>query len=199
MGLAPKWHFVPRLPLPKFSKLKLLRLWGPITLCPDFWLRWSLKQSCSPCWELSNGMLHATCMQGNWGDSWLLVVESQIVNLILGPSFGHNLCLKCPNGSCKPILDIYVPRVFQWYTKRLDLMGFDSWNHSLKFLESIRTPKWKFTWECEGSFPHTFLHSWEHEMWLLSFPLDPHPCKPLPWSWAWVRVTTNSVKYFARI
>ncbi len=26
--------------------------------------------------------------------------------------------------------------------------------------------KWKFTWECGGSFPHTLLHSWEHEMWL---------------------------------
>jgi hypothetical protein len=23
----------------------------------------------------------------------------------------------------------------------------------------FRLPKWKFLWECEGSFPHTFLHS----------------------------------------
>ncbi len=34
-------------------------------------------------------------------------------NLTHVPSFGHNLCLKCPNGSCKPILDIQVPRDFQ--------------------------------------------------------------------------------------
>ncbi len=38
------------------------------------------------------------------GDSQLLVVGSQI---------GNNLCVKCPNGSCKPILDIKVPRTFQ--------------------------------------------------------------------------------------
>jgi hypothetical protein len=57
-------------------------------------------------------MSHATCMQGNRGDSRLLVVENQIANLISDPSFGHNLCFKCPNGSCEPILDIYVPRDF---------------------------------------------------------------------------------------
>ncbi len=27
--------------------------------------------------------------------------------------FFHNLCFRCPNGSCEPILDIYVPRAFQ--------------------------------------------------------------------------------------
>jgi len=46
------------------------------------------------------------------GDSQLLVVGSQIDNLILDLSFGHNLCFECPNGSCDPILDIYIPRVF---------------------------------------------------------------------------------------
>jgi hypothetical protein len=44
-------------------------------------------------------------------------------------------------------------------------MGFYLCNCSLKILESIRELlKWEFTWECEGSFPHTLLHSWEHEM-----------------------------------
>jgi hypothetical protein len=28
----------------------------------------------------------------------------------------------------------------------------------------LQLPKWEFTWECEGSFPHIFLHSREHEM-----------------------------------
>jgi hypothetical protein len=27
----------------------------------------------------------------------------------------HNLCFNYPNGSCELILDIYVPRAFQWY------------------------------------------------------------------------------------
>jgi len=68
------------------------------------------------------------------------VVESQIANLIPDPSFGHNLCFKCPNGSCKPILNIYVPRAFQWYKELFDPMGFDPWNFSLKIWESIETP-----------------------------------------------------------
>jgi hypothetical protein len=91
---------------PKFPKLVLPRLWGPITLCVDLRLRWGLKQSCSTHWELFKGMWHATCTQGNQGDSWLLVVESQIANLTLGPSFGHNLCFKYPNGPYEHILDI---------------------------------------------------------------------------------------------
>jgi hypothetical protein len=69
------------------------RLWGPITLCADLQLRQDLKQGCRTCQELSNGMLHTTCTQGNWVDSQLLVVESQIANLTPGPSFDHNLCL----------------------------------------------------------------------------------------------------------
>jgi hypothetical protein len=27
----------------------------------------------------------------------------------------------------------------------------------------LHLPKWELSWECEGSFPHTFLHSWECE------------------------------------
>jgi hypothetical protein len=37
-------------------------------------------------------MSHATFTQGDQGDSQLLVVKSQIVNLIPDPSFGFNLC-----------------------------------------------------------------------------------------------------------
>jgi hypothetical protein len=58
-------------------------------------------------------MWHATFTQGNWGDSQLLVVESQIGILIPDLSFGHNLCFKHPNESCEPILGIYVPKAFQ--------------------------------------------------------------------------------------
>jgi len=47
--------------VPKFPKLGLLRLWGPITLCVDLWLRWGLKKSCNPHQELFNNMWHITC------------------------------------------------------------------------------------------------------------------------------------------
>jgi hypothetical protein len=85
-------------------------------------------------------MSHATYTQGCWGDSWLLMVGSQIANLILNPFFGHNLCLKCSNGSYEPILDIYVSRSFQLYKKLLNPLSFDPWNCSLKIWKSTGTP-----------------------------------------------------------
>ncbi len=66
------------------------------------------------------------------------MVGFQIDNLTLIPSFGHNLCFKYPNGSCEPILDIYVPKYFQWYKKIFNLMNFDPCDHPLKIQESIR-------------------------------------------------------------
>ncbi len=90
----------------KLPKLGLPRLWGTITLCVNLWLRWGLKQSCSPRREFSNNMLHIICTHGNRVDSWLLVVRSQIGNLTFGLSFGYNLCFRCSNGQCKPILNI---------------------------------------------------------------------------------------------
>jgi hypothetical protein len=190
MGPTPKWHFVLGFPsgsleIPKIGTFVAL---GPIILSKDLRLKWRVKQSYSLCQTLSNSMSHATCTQGNRGNSWLLVVGSQIANLTFGPSFGHNLCLKCPNGSCEPILDIYIPRSFQWYKDHLNPMGLDPYNRSLKVWESIESPsklqlpKWEFTWECEGSFLHVILHSWKHEMWLLGFLLGSQLCKPFPWS-----------------
>jgi len=137
-------------------------------MCVNLRLRWGLKQSCSPHQKISNDMWHATWKQGNWGNFWLLVVRSQIANLTLDFSFGHNLCFKYPNGSCQPILDIYVPRVsndirnfsIQWVlTFVIALWKFGS---PLGF----QFPKWGLIWECGGSFPHTLLHSREHEVWL---------------------------------
>ncbi len=125
--------------IPKFPKLGLMQLWGPITLCANLWLRWGLKQNCSPCQKLSNDMLHATCMQGNWGDSWLLMVGDQIANLIFGCSFGHSLHFMYSNGSCEPILNIYLPRYFQWYKELFNPMSFDLYNRLLKIQESIGT------------------------------------------------------------
>jgi hypothetical protein len=82
-------------------------------------------------------MWHTTCMQINQGDFRLLMVGSQINNLIPIPSFGHNMCFKYPNRSWKPILDIYVSRDFQWYKELFNLMNFDPCNRLLKIRKSI--------------------------------------------------------------
>jgi hypothetical protein len=123
----------------KLPKLGLSWFWGPITLFADLWLRWGLRQSCSPCWELCNSMSHDTCTQRNRVDSQHLVVRSQIANLIPNHSFGHNLCFRCPNKSFDTILDIYISRDFQWYKELPNPMGFNPCNHFLKIQESIRT------------------------------------------------------------
>ncbi len=93
--------------------------------------------------------------------------------MTFGPSFDHNLCFRCLNGSCKPILDIYVPRAFQWYKK---LFKPSSLTPIITFWRfgnppKLHLPKKEFTWECEGSFPHTLLHFREHAVWLLGFLL----------------------------
>ncbi len=165
--------------VPKFPQLGLSQFWGPITLCANLRLRWGLKQSCSPCWEFSNGMLHSTCMQGNQGDYWLLVVGSQIVNLIPSPSFGPNFFFRWPNGLCKPILNIYVPRDFQWSKELHNPLGFDPCDRFLKIRESIGTPTPKVKVPL-GVWGFILLHFPS----LLGFPFGPQPCKPFPWSWA---------------
>jgi len=101
--------------VPKLSQLRLLGLWELIT--PDSYLKlgWGLKQTYSSPQELSNGLSHSIWTPWDRVDSRLFVVGSQIANLIPGPSFDHNLCCKCPNGSCKAIFDIYTSRPFQRY------------------------------------------------------------------------------------
>jgi hypothetical protein len=159
--------------VPKFPQLGLLQLKGPITLHVDLQLRWDLKQSYSLRQELSNGMSHFTCKWRNQANSWLLMVGNQIGDLTPSPSFGHNLCFKCPNGSCKPILDIYVPRDFQWYKELFNPLGFEPYNCYLKIWESTRTlpPKVGAPLGVWGFIPSHSLHSQEHEMWLLGFLL----------------------------
>ncbi len=129
--------------VPKFSKLGLLQLWRPITSSLDLQSRWGLTRSCIPHQDLFNGMWHTTYTQINQGNSQLLVVVSQIANLTPDPSFGHNLCFNNANGLCKPILDIYVPKYFQWYKELLNPMSFDPCNRLLKIRKSIGTPTLK--------------------------------------------------------
>jgi hypothetical protein len=131
-------------------------------------------------------MWQATWTQRNWGDSQLLVVGSQIANLTIGPSFSHNLCLKCPNGSCEPILDIYIPRAFQWCKELFNKIGFDPFNCSLKVWDSIETPTPKVgahlgVWGFIPSHSPTFMGAWDVTHGLPSWPA---PLQALLWSWA---------------
>jgi hypothetical protein len=123
--------------VPKFPQLGLPQLWRRITSYVDLRLQWGLKQSCSPGQEIFNGMSHATWTQGNRVDSWLLVVGSRIVNLTPSLSFGHNLCFRCPNERCEPILNIYTSISFQLYEELFKEMGFDPYNCALKVRESF--------------------------------------------------------------
>jgi hypothetical protein len=86
----------------KFPQLWFLQLWRPITLCANLRLKWGMKQNCSSRQEISNSMSHTTCTQGNQGDSQLLVVGSQIVNLTPDLSFDYNLCVKFQMGHTSP-------------------------------------------------------------------------------------------------
>jgi len=95
--LVLKCHFVPGLPSGNLEISKVgipATLWGPITLCVDLWLKWGLKTTCNPRWDLFNGMWHATCTQRNMGNSKLLVVGSQwyyeILNFFLSMEFIKN-------------------------------------------------------------------------------------------------------------
>jgi hypothetical protein len=114
-----------------------------------------MKQTCSFPWELSNDVLHCTCTHRGRVDSRLLVVGSQIASLTSDPTFDHNLCYRCPNGSCEAILDIYTSRPFQPYKEHLKTRCFDPLNRALSFRESRRTLKSHFR-ECEWR-PHTSL------------------------------------------
>ncbi len=166
--------------VPKSRQPRLQRLWSPITLRGNLKLRCGLKQSCSSCRELSNGMSHVICSQVNRIDSWLFLVGSQTGSLTPGPSFGHNLWFRCPNEQCEPILDIYVPRDFQWYKERHKPLSLDPSNCSLKFWESTGTPSPKMgaalgVW---GFTPSHFLTLSGVCDVAHGLPLGPHPRNP---------------------
>jgi len=94
------------------------------------------------------------------------MVDSQIANLTPDLSLSHNLCFNHPNGSCKPILNIYVPWDFQWYKELHNPMGFDLYNRFLKLQESIWTPIPKVgahlgVWRFIPSQSPTLLGTWD--------------------------------------
>jgi hypothetical protein len=139
---------------PKCPSFRLLGLWTVIAPRLDLRLGRGLNQSCSPRRDLFNDVLHSSIGHRGRVNSRLLVVGSQIGNLIPDPSFAHNLGCRCPNRQCEGILDIYTSRPFQWHIKQLKARCFDLPNCLLSFWESWRTPNSHF-WECE-SHPHTW-------------------------------------------
>jgi hypothetical protein len=139
MGATSKWLFVPGLPngSPKIPMTRTLATLGAHNFACKPLIVMRFKASCSPGWELSNGMLHATYTQRNWVDFWLLVVRSLAASLTSGLSFDHNLCFKCLNGRCEPILEIYILIAFQWHKGLFLPMGFDPYDCVMKIQESI--------------------------------------------------------------
>jgi hypothetical protein len=114
-------------------------------------------------------VLHATCTHRGRVNSWLFMVKSQIANLTFDLSFCHNLCYRCPNGSCKPILDIYISIAFQWYEELFNARCFDLCNCSLKVQESTGTPTHKMG---------THLGMWIFILIFFHTSLCPCPCNP---------------------
>jgi hypothetical protein len=166
MEATSEWFFVPGLSKGSFetARVGLSQLCTVITFHSDLRSGRGLKQTCSSHWELSNGVLHATCTHGSQVDSQLFVVGSQIASLTPGLSFCHNLCYRCPNGSCESILNIYTWINFQWYKTLFNARCFDPCNHTLKVQESIETPTPKMgvhlgVWVFILTLFHTFSQS----------------------------------------
>ncbi len=88
-------------------------LWELITPDCTVGSQRGLNQSCSPCRDLSNYVLHSQFGALEEVYSRLLMVGSQTANLTPGPSFAHNLGCRCPNDQCEAIFDIYSLRPFQ--------------------------------------------------------------------------------------
>jgi hypothetical protein len=99
-------------------------LWELITPDCRVQSRRGFNQSCSPCRDLFNVVLHSQFGCQKEVDFWLLVVGSQTANLTPDPSFAHNLGCRCPNGQCEAIFDIYVSRTFQWHQEHLNARLF---------------------------------------------------------------------------
>ncbi len=119
-----EWLFVPRL---LRWNLETIPVWTPGTLeahnsqlKPPIEMRF--EANCSSPQELFNGVSQSTCTHRDRVDSRLLVVGSQTGSLNPDPSFDHNLCCRCPNGSCEAILNIYTSRPFQRH-KNISMRG----------------------------------------------------------------------------
>jgi hypothetical protein len=131
--------------VPKLSWFGLPRLWTVIASRPNFRSGRGLNQCCSSCQELSNVVSHSPSACWERVDSRLLVVGSQTPSLTPGLSFAHNLGCRCPNDSCKAILDIYTSRPFQQYKEHLNARCFDPLKLSSELLGVLEDSKLPFS------------------------------------------------------
>jgi hypothetical protein len=136
MGPTSKWHFVLGLPS---GSLEISKIATPETLGAH-------NFACRPSIEMrSKAKLYPLSIDFQWyvanhlhtRKSWQFPTFN---GRELNCQFDHNLCFKCPSGSCKPISDINVPRAFQWYKELFNPMNFDPCNRPLKIWKSIKTP-----------------------------------------------------------
>ncbi len=143
MSLFPGTPGTPRLEsrnCPETVPGGVLGLWELITPDCGVWLQRGLNQTCSPHRDLFNDVSHFRFGGQEEVDSRLLVIESQTANLTPGPSFGHNLGYRCPNGQCEAIFYIYASRTFQWHQEHLNARCFGPCCRALNIRESRRTP-----------------------------------------------------------
>jgi hypothetical protein len=103
------------------------------------------------------------------------VVGNQIVNLIFDSCFDHNLCFRCPNGSCEPNSNICILRAFQWRKEIFNPLSFDLCNCLLKIWKSIRTPTPKVgvhlgVWRFIPLHTPTFSGAWDVILRIPSWP-----------------------------
>ncbi len=103
------------------------------------------------------------------------MVGSQISNLTFDLSFGHNLCFKYSNETCKPILDIYILESFKWYNELFSRMNFEPTITLWKFKSQLgfQLPKWEPTLGVCGfipSHPPTFMGAWNVTLELHPWP-----------------------------
>jgi hypothetical protein len=141
-------------------------------------------------------MSYNACTQRNQVDSQLLMVGNQTSSLTPDLSFDNDLCFRCPNGQCEPILHICVSITFQWYNELFKPMGFNPCNRALKIWESIRNSNsyngsslrnvrvhsltlFALPKACDVTLESFFWHSQEHVMWFPNLFLGPQPCNPL--------------------
>jgi hypothetical protein len=139
-------------------------------------LKCGLKQNCSFCQKLSNGMSHALWNQVNQVDSQLFLSEVKLAVWFLALLLAITCVLDIQMSKCELILDIYVSRAFQWYKERhkpLHLTPEIASEVSGVHRDSISQSE-----SCLGSvnvhsltFFHTFLYSQEYVVWLSSFLL----------------------------
>jgi hypothetical protein len=172
-GASTKWQFIPRLPS---GSPEILRIGTFVTLeAHNFVWRPPIKV-----------MFKAELHLSSKAFQQYVACHLHARKLVLTPglSFGHNLCFKCLNGSCKPIFDIYVPRCFHWYKEFFNPMSFDPWNNSLKIWKSIGIPTHKVgihlgVWGFIPSHSLALPGAWNV---IPGLALGSHRHKPLPWS-----------------